>query len=284
MAEPYTPLRLSLLGLLGFATAMVSGPTAATTAEPAPAGVDGNWKLVFSDEFDAPLSAEKWTRCYWWDDDGCTNLGNEELQWYMPDNVIVSDGNLVLRAKEESVPGHEGKTYEYTSGMITSGRGYDERPEPDRFATTYGYFEIRAKAPAGKGLWSAFWLLPSTHQSKPEIDVLEVLGHRPDFLEMHVHYRDEEGTSQSSGSESRVEDMSEDFHVIGVDWQPDAIVWYFDGEEKWRYTVEENISKEPMYILLNLAVGGVWPGAPEEGTVFPADYLIDYVRVWKRQD
>lgn len=284
MAEPYALLRLHLLGLLWFATAMVSGLMVTMAAEPVPVGVDGNWQLVFSDEFDAPLSAEKWTRCYWWDDNGCTNLANEELQWYMPDNVIVSDGNLILRAKKGPVPGHEGKIYAYTSGMVTSGRGYGERPEPDRFATTYGYFEIRAKVPAGKGLWSAFWLMPSTHKSKPEIDVMEVLGHLPDMLKMHVHYRDDDGESHGPGSESKVQDMSQDFHVIGVDWQRDAIIWYFDGEEKWRYTVEENISKEPMYILINLAVGGVWPGAPEEGTVFPADYLIDYVRVWKRQD
>ena len=283
MPEPRTALgrfllvrRLSLTAL----TALwpLSGPAGAN-----PLGVDGSWQLVFSDEFDAPLSADKWTRCYWWDDKGCTNLGNKELQWYMPDNVIVSDGKLILRAKEQPLPGYKGQTYNYSSGMVTSGRGYFERPEPDRFATTYGYFEIRAKLPAGQGLWPAFWLLPSTHESKPEIDVMEVLGHEPDKLKMHVHYRDDNGDSQNAGSESTVQNMTEDFHVFGLEWRKDAIVWYFDGEEKWRYTVEANISQEPMYILLNLAVGGEWPGAPDQETVFPADYVIDYVKVWKRQ-
>jgi beta-glucanase (GH16 family) len=249
-----------------------------------PYGVKGEWELVFSDDFDAPPAPQTWTRCYWWDDKGCTNLGNHELQWYVPNNVFVSDGKLVLRAKRESVPGYKGKIYDYTSGMVTSGRNYSERAWPDRFATTYGYFEIRARVPAGKGLWSAFWLLPSTHKSKPEIDVMEVLGHAPDTLEMHAHYRDDKGESQNPGSEAIVPDMSKDFHVFAVDWGPDAIIWYFDGQEKWRYSVKEHISHEPMYVLLNLAVGGEWPGSPEASTVFPADFLIDYIRIWKRLD
>lgn len=254
---------------------------AAAAAEPF--GIGGQWQLVFNEDFDAPLSPDKWTSCYWWDNDGCTNLGNSELQWYRPENVIVSDGQLILRAKQESVTGHEGRIYDYTSGMVTSGRHYSERTGTDRFATTYGYFEIRAKVPAGKGLWSAFWLLPSSQKSKPEIDVMEVLGHATDVLEMHAHYLDADGASQNPGSEVRVPDMSKEFHTFGLDWRRDAIVWYFNGEEKWRYSVAEHISKEPMYILLNLAVGGEWPGSPEASTRFPADYIIDYVRVWKRR-
>jgi beta-glucanase (GH16 family) len=273
--------RMSLSLLAGAAALLVHVGEAAAHR---PYGLSGKWKLVFSDEFDTPLEPYKWTRCYWWDNNGCTNLGNSELQWYVPNNVLVSDGTLVLRAKRQSVPGHKGRIYDYTSGMVTSGRNYEERGKPDRFATTYGYFEIRAKVPAGKGLWSAFWLLPSTHESKPEIDVMEVLGHAPKTLEMHTHYRDDDGESQNPGSEAIVPDMSKDFHVFAVDWRPDVIIWYFDGQEKWRYSVKEHISHEPMYVLLNLAVGGEWPGDPEASTSFPADFLIDYIRIWKRLD
>lgn len=284
MANMRNPVR-SVTGVLVAAAMATWGCDLTEAAQDGPVGLNGRWDIVFADEFNAPLSADKWTRCYWWDANGCTNLGNEELQWYMPDNVQVSDGNLILRAKRQPVPGHEGRIFDYTSGMVTSGRNYQERASrSDRFATTYGYFEIRAKVPAGRGLWSAFWLLPSTHNSKPEIDIMEVLGHATDTLEMHAHYRDDEGVSQNPGSEAEVEDMSKQFHVFGVDWQPDSITWYFDGQEKWRYTVKEHISQEPMYILLNLAVGGEWPGAPAKETVFPADFMIDYVRVWKRLD
>lgn len=272
-----------LVALIAAAVTVSAAVEAGKAAERKPVGPAGGWELVFADEFDAPLSSDKWTRCYWWDANGCTNLGNKELQWYMPDNALVLDGHLVLRAQRQSVAGHEGKIFDYTSGLVTSGRSYEERDSrSDRFATTYGYFEIRAKVPAGKGLWSAFWLLPSTHNSKPEIDIMEVLGHATETLEMHTHYRDDEGVSQNPGSEAKVPDMSRQFHVFGVDWQPGVIIWYFDGEEKWRYSVEEHISQEPMYILLNLAVGGEWPGAPAKETIFPADYIIDYVRVWKR--
>lgn len=245
--------------------------------------IKGKWERIFTEEFDQPkLDRDKWTRCYWWDKDGCTNLANNELQWYIPDNVSVADGVLRLTARPETVTGHEGRTFDYTSGMVTTGRDYLERAKPDRFATTYGYFEIRAKIPKGKGLWPAIWLLPSTQEPRPEIDILEVLGHAPDVYEMHLHYLDKKKDWKSEGKNAKVVDLSADWHAYGLEWSKDAVVWYLDGKEMWHYTKPEGISQEPMYLLINLAVGGNWPGSPDARTKFPADFLIDYVRVWRR--
>ncbi len=249
---------------------------------PRPTGAEGEFALVFSDEFEgSELDLGRWTTCYWWDDDGCTNLGNNELQWYRPENVSVDDGTLVLTARPEEVIGWKGRPFPYTSGMVTSGRYYEEDPSSVRFDANGGVFEVRAKVPSGQGLWPAFWLLPSTRESKPEIDVMELLGHRPGRLELHFHYRDETGEARNVGHKVETEDLSEDWHVYGVDWSEEAIVWYLDGQEVWRYEERQHIPDEPMYMILNLAVGGDWPGPPDSSTRFPAVFEIDYVRVWK---
>jgi beta-glucanase (GH16 family) len=249
-----------------------------------PVGVDGDFDLVFSEDFSGRLlSPGRWTTCYWWDDNGCTNLSTKELQWYLPANVRLRNGSLVLTARPETAVGWKGRVFKYTSGMVTSGRYYAEDPSAVRFATTYGFFEIRAKVPSGQGIWPAFWLLPTTHESKPEIDIMEVLGHRPDVLEMHFVYLNDAGKPRKVGHEVQVEsDLSKDFHVYAVEWSPEAIVWYLDGREMWRYEDTRRIPSEPMYMLLNLAVGGAWPGNPDGTTRFPAEYVIDYVRVWRR--
>jgi beta-glucanase (GH16 family) len=261
----------------------------AVTGSPAVAGdagpnVAGNWQMVFEDQFDGTdVNLDKWTTCYWWNEDGCTNLGNQELEWYQPDNATVVDGNLVLRAKPQKIKGYKGKPFTYTSGMVTTGRDYAELPRRPRFEFTYGMIEIRAKLPPGKGLWPALWLLPSTRESRPEIDIMEVLGDTPNQLRMHVHYTDRAGAAQAPGSTATTADLTRDWHVYGLLWDADKIVWYLDGKEKWRWTEKKFISNEPMYLLMNLAVGGKWPGAPDARTKFPADFLIDYVRIWQRK-
>jgi len=247
-----------------------------------PVGIAGTWRPVFADEFDGTaLETERWTTCYWWDDGGCTNLATNELQWYRHENVAVADGQLVLTARAESAIGHEGKVFPYTSGMVTSGRYYEERNGSDRFSFTYGYVEVRAKAPAGKGLWSAVWMLPSDHTSKPEIDVMEILGHQPDVLEMHYHFNSG-NDRRDAGHSAEQSNLAGSWHVYGVEWSPDAIVWYLDGEEQWRYTDRATISDAPMYLIINLAVGGDWAGPPDAKSIFPTSLLIDYVRIWQR--
>ena len=253
----------------------------ATPPPSQPVGQAGNWLLLFNDEFDGhTLETGKWTTCYWWDDNGCTIITNDELEWYQPENVRVQDGLLVLQATEQVVNASNGRTYDYTSGMVSTGRSTDDADAPLPFAFQYGYAEIRALIPAGKGLWPAFWMLPITHESLPEVDIMEILGHAPDILEMHYHYR-ENDQKLVAGSQWQGPDFSQDWHTFALDWRPDALIWYVDGVERWRFTDASVIPAEPMYLLINLAVGGEWPGSPDAATVFPSLLLVDYVRVWQ---
>jgi beta-glucanase (GH16 family) len=258
-------------------------PATTTTSPPDPVGGDaGQWTLVFRDEFDGPrLATDRWVTCYWWDDDGCSNEGNDELEWYRPDNVIVDDGRLVLEAREESTRTRRGDRYPYTSGMVTTGRDVDDLAVPPGFVFTYGYVEVRAKVPSGTGLWPAVWLLAADHESRPEIDIIEVLGDTPEVARFHIHYNDRTGDRQSPGQDWIGPDLSEDWHLYAVEWTEDRVVWYLDGVARWEVTDPEAIPREDLYLILNLAVGGEWPGAPDDDTEFPARFLIDYVRIWQ---
>lgn len=161
----------------------------------------GTWDLIFQDEFSSDsLDTSKWTTCFWWDNDGCTIASNNELEWYQPHNVNVYDGKLRLTAQEETVTSPDGKTFYYTSGMVTTGRKSSDKSLPPGLVFQYGLAEMSARVPAGQGLWPAFWLLPQTHLSRPEIDVMEILGHTPDITHMHFHYVDTDGNRQSVGS------------------------------------------------------------------------------------
>lgn len=273
--------RLAAAGWIAWS--LLCSPSSALAVEPAPLVKDGPWRLIFADEFEVTnLDRDKWTTCYWWNKDGCTNLGNRELQWYRPENVTIADGILQLEAKPQRIAGFEGRTFEYTSGMVTTGRDYEELPRPSRVRFLYGHVEVRAKVPAGKGLWAAIWLLPETRESRPEIDVMEALGDSTTTLRMHYHYRDAAGEKQSVGKNVETVDLAQDWHVYSLTWSPDRIIWYLDGTEVWRYSDASSISDEDMYLLLNLAVGGEWPGPPTKDTKFPSAYLIDYVRIWQR--
>ena len=250
-----------------------------------PVGQEGNWQLVFNDEFDGEtLDRSRWTVCYWWNDNGCTNLGNHEMEWYTPDNILLEDGILRLRAQEQEFRTDGGQIYPYTSGMITTGPASDDEPQKLGFAIQTGYVEIRARIPRGDGLWPAFWLLPIDLTSKPEIDVMEILGNDPDMLEMHIHYLVDPETSESSGEDWLGPDFSADWHTFAIDWRPDRVVWIVDGIERWRFDEEAYVPATRMYLLLNLAVGGDWPGLPSPDTVFPSYFEVDYVRVWDMVD
>jgi beta-glucanase (GH16 family) len=272
--------------ILGAAGPQMGGALAEQAAVLAtqPLGQAGRWELLFSDEFDgASLDRNKWVTCYWWDHGGCTNLGNHELQWYQSANVAVANGLLRLRAQRQEARGRD-DTYYYTSGLISTGRDVDDVTRSTKFEFRYGYVEMRALSPSGRGLWPTFWMLPTSHSSKPEIDIMEVLGQRPDILYLTLHYRDAEGTKRKAGTTIETSNLSAGWHVYGVDWGVDHIVWYLDGVARWRYEDARNIPDIPMYVLANLAVGGDWPGPPDGSTLFPADFLIDYIRIWRRLD
>lgn len=247
-------------------------------------GTPSQWTLIFSDEFNgSALNPASWTTCYWWEKKGCTNAGNHELEWYQPENVQVSDGALQLIAQSQTVSGSDGNTYPYTSGMVTTGRSTEKLSDPVRFAFKYGFAEIRAKIPSGRGLWPAFWLLPADNTSKPEIDVMEVLGHLPNEANMSIHYATPNGSAVRVGNVWDQTTLSSGWHTYAIDWEPDHISWYIDGYQRWRITSAEQIPAEPMYLLINLAVGGDWPGAPDDHTPFPSRFQIDYVRVWQQK-
>ncbi len=159
----------------------------------------------------------------------------------------------------------------YTSGIITT---------KFSFSQLYGVFEIRARMPAGRGFWPAFWLLPSDGGWPPEIDVFEILGHDTATLYTTAHSQ-ATGTHTAEGSEVPIPDSSSGFHCYAVEWQKDEIRWYFDGVEVARKPAPEDMHK-PMYMLANLGVGGSWPGEPVSSTRFPGIFAIDFIRAYRR--
>jgi beta-glucanase (GH16 family) len=272
------------LGLLGPALpeeAQRVLPALHTIAASKEADRTARGELIFADEFDgAQIDPTRWTTCYWWETDGCTNEGNQELAWYQPGNVLVDGGVLRLRAQAQPIETAAGTSYPYTSGMITTGRDTSRLAVPPRFTFRYGTAQVRARLPRGAGLWPAFWLLPATHRSKPEIDVLEMLGHDPARVHLGLHYLDAQGEADRFSTSWRGPDLSAGWHTFTIDWQPHLLVWSVDGVERLRYSEPAHIPHEPMYLIINLAVGGEWPGPPDEATVFPSDYVVDFVRVW----
>jgi beta-glucanase (GH16 family) len=161
----------------------------------------------------------------------------------------------------------------YSSGLLSSKRSFNQK---------YGLFEIRAKIPKGKGLWPAFWLLPLNGSWPPELDVLEILGDNPQKL--YVSWHSNAGgkhTSETKGID--VPDASEDFHTYSVYWTKDFIEWFFDDIQVASKPTPQDFH-QPMYMLVNLAVGGGWPGAPDKTTQFPAKYSIDWIRAYGRKD
>lgn len=282
--RPVVPPHLAaLLAALGLVIG-VMGAVGLSRSEARPPGRGGNgWSLVFSDTFDGRrLDRDRWTTCYWWAVGGCTNEGNDELQWYRPGRVRVRDGAVRLVADRRRTTSPDGTAYEYVSGMMTTGRDTSSTAAPPRFAFRYGYVEVRARMPAGPGLWPALWLLPLTHDSRPEIDLVEVDGRRPRMGTAHVHFRDAYGTARVEGRGWRDDDLSRGWHTYGLDWRRDRIDWYVDGVRRWTFADADNIPHERMYLLANLAVGGEWVGSPTAATAFPATMAIDHVKVWQR--
>ncbi len=232
--------------------------------------------MIFADEFNgSSLDSSKWRTCFWWADVTCSIESNHELELYNPGDVLVQNGVLRLRAQRRDMVAWNGVTYHYTSGMVmTGGRSGQVNPG---FTFTYGYAEARIWVPAGKGLWPAFWTLPLSYSWPPEIDVMEILGDTTTQYHMNYHY-----VGGNAGSTWTGPDFAAGWHVIGLDWSSTALVWYVDGVERWRFTDAAHITNEAHYLLLNLAVGGDWPGSPDGNTPFPSYYDVDYVRVWQR--
>ena len=259
-------------------------------AEATPEG----WTLVWSDEFEGDeVDPSKWE---FRNGDGCETAagcgwGNNELQIYAPENTTVEDGLLKITARQSTVNGDTSYT---SSRLRTEGMG----------DWTYGRFEIRAKLPQGQGLWPAIWLLFSerTYGEWPlsgEIDIMEATGDRPDEIFGTIHYGNPLPNNVFVGEEFQLRSgtFSDDFFVYIVEWEEGEIRWYLNNvlyqtrtSEEW-FTAgadrEENPNApfdHPFHMILNVAVGGNLPGAPDASTVFPQMMQVDYVRVYERSE
>jgi beta-glucanase (GH16 family) len=261
---------------VGAAVATLVVAIAVSSAGPAPPPTDGSSPVLLDEEFDTVLDPAVWNTCHWWADGGCTIESNAELQWYLPGQVSVADGQLRLTAVPEEVQASNGETYPFRSGMVTTGPPADERPA--KLAFRYGSVEARVKLPAGRGLWPAIWLLPANQDSRPEIDLLEVLGQDPAELIMHLHPEDRSAQSPSKRVRLRGPSFAADWHTVRLDWQPRRLTFLLDGREVWRVT-GSRVPNEPMYLVLNLAVGGVYPGDPDRSTPFPATFAVDRLTI-----
>ncbi len=246
-------------------------------------GQGKNWKLVFDDEFNGKsLDTTKWIPCFHWGTTaGCASSTTPQT-WYAPGNVIVSNGTLKLEARKGAVT-ENGKTYPYTSAMITTGP-LDSTRSSAKFHFTYGYTEIRAKIPKGQGLWPAFWALPTDNSELPELDVSEILtgAGLTTYTNNMTYNTVHDNNHASSARWMSPVDLASGFHVYAADWEPEGIHWYVDGvERRSAFTDSKNITAKQMYLLIQLEVGGAWPGSPDSKTTFPSVYEIDYVKVWQ---
>lgn len=238
------------------------------------------WELLWSDEFDieagTPLNTEYWT-C----ETGASGWGNNELQNYTQstDNVAHDgNGNLVITAMGNETDG-------YTSGRcITRGK----------MEFTYGRVEARIKIPRGQGIWPAFWMLGANFgqvgwPSSGEIDILENIGKEPNIVHGTIHGPGYSGGSGIGNSYHSDVPFADDFHIYAIDWDPYVIRWYVDGNLFSTISVNTLLGNRwvfdhDFFLLLNVAVGGNWPGYPDETTVFPQQMLVDYVRVYQLGD
>lgn len=277
-AGPIGPARWArrLRTVLG-AGAVVLLTLGCTSADAAAPGAARPGEVLFEDAFDGPgLDTAAWNTCHWWDDAGCTIETNDELEWYLPSQVQVRDGVLALTAERADTRGSDGELYPYRSGMVTTGPP-TYRDSDSRFAFTYGTVEARVRVPEGAGLWSALWLLPASRESRPEIDVLEIVGSAPRELLMHFHPADP-AVPADGESVTLPPAPASGWRDVRLEWVPGELRWFVDGVPVWTRTGDD-VPDEPMYLVANLAVGGVLGGPPDDPSAFPATYAIDHVRV-----
>ncbi|MFP4847063.1 family 16 glycosylhydrolase [Winogradskyella sp. PE311] len=249
--------------------------------------------LVLSEEFDVDGTPDPSLWAFEIGDgtaQGIPGWGNNELQYYTdrPENVNVDNGVLVITAQEEDFEGSN-----YTSGrLITQGL----------FEQQYGRFEARIRLPYGKGIWPAFWLLGNDCDQNPwpqcgEIDIMEYLGDSPTVVFGTAHgpgYNAGEAITKEYELEN--DRFDTDFHIFGIEWGPDYINYYVDGDLYQSITPEtvaeeavidgdpvnagEWVFNRPFFMIINIAVGGNLPGAPNAETEFPQRMFVDYVRVY----
>jgi beta-glucanase (GH16 family) len=261
----------------------------------APVGTANNYAaaqartLIWSDEFDGPIGSpvdgSKWVF-----DLGGGGWGNNEFELYTASSrnaSIDGEGHLVITAIKEKLPKKPRCWYgrcKYSSARLKT-RG--------KFEQTYGRFEARIKLPFGQGIWPAFWMLGSDIDtagwpSCGEIDIMENIGREPSTSHGTIHGPGYSG-SKGIGAPYNLAGVafSEEFHVFAVEWEPGAIRGYVD-DDLFQTRTPADLPKgkrwvfdHPFFLLMNLAVGGSWPGNPDATTRFPQKMYVDYVRVYE---
>ncbi|HEY2910159.1 MAG TPA: glycoside hydrolase family 16 protein [Gemmataceae bacterium] len=276
-------------------------------AEPADA-----WKLAWSDEFNGKeIDRAKWdfdigNGFYNYDaNQWIGGWGNNELQYYTkePDNAFIKDGHLHIKAIKESLHGCG-----YTSAKLKSRK----KDGSALFNQKYGKFEFRAKLPTGRGVWPALWMLPQADKygawaASGEIDVMEARGQEPNKVLGTIHYGSLWPLNAHSGGEYLFPEGSSfaEFHTYTVEWEPGSIRWLVDGKQYAEQSFWWSASPgkdgktakpareadlntwpapfdQPFYVVMNVAVGGRFLGNPDKSTLFPAEMLVDYVRVYEK--
>ena len=236
-----------------------------------------NWELVWSDEFNAAaLDESSWTR-----ETGGHGWGNNELQYYTSRDVnsFLENGHLVIQALEENYGGRE-----YTSARIKS---------QNKQFFKYGKFEASIKLPYGQGLWPAFWMLGQNFPSVGwpacgEIDIMEMIGgaNRDNTSYGTAHWEDNGQHLQSGGNYTLSTGIfADDFHKFTIIWDHQSIRWYMDDNLFYTFNItpfDRTEFHREFFFILNVAVGGNWPGPPDPSTVFPQRMEIDYVRVYEQ--
>ena len=239
------------------------------------------YRITFSDDFEADLLDENvWSTRYWWG--GRTLTSNGELQYFADGDTLllashpdrtpfsVSGGVLTITARPTPDPTlTEGLPY--VSGMISSFASFSQK---------FGYFEMRAKVPEGRGLWPAFWLLPADGSWPPEIDVMEMLCNDSSTFYGSLHLGSPDNHLRETKAIIADLDLSRDFHCYGLLWNADRIDWYLDRHLMCSHPNLAGGLNCPMYLLAGLMVGGAWGGRPDTSTRFPANFHIDYVRAY----
>jgi beta-glucanase (GH16 family) len=274
-------LSLSLLLLSGTSC---GGPIAQPPILPPTSGYTLAWSDEFSSANGSPPDATKWTY-----DLGGGGWGNQELESYTSRtrNVQIQNGNLVITALQENYTGTDGIARNYTSARLKT---------QNLFTQAYGRFEARIKIPKGQGIWPAFWMLGNdiSQNGWPkcgEIDIMENIGREPGIVHGSLH--GPSSVAHTSDSTSTVslppgKSYSDDFHIYAVEWEPGTVRFYVDSDNYATFTQAQWpgggqwVFDHPFFMIMNVAVGGVWPGSPDASTQFPQQMLVDYVRVYSK--
>ncbi len=252
-------------------TGIVVPSTGYTTPENY-AGMD----LLWRDEFNGTsIDESKWNFEI---GTGSNGWGNNELQYYRKENAfIIEDDYLVIDAKEEAFSGRQ-----YTSTRMTT---------QGKFDFAFGRVDIRANLPTGQGIWPALWMLGANFSSVGwpscgEIDIMEIIGSKPSTLHGTTHWSDDSNNYASYGGETTLPSgiFKDNFHVFSIVWDSSKIRWLLDDVEYHVIDISPSGLSEfrsPHFFIFNVAVGGNWPGSPNNTTEFPQQMIVDYIRVFK---